>query len=396
VANKTRTEMSLRASNPLSSAATTPPYDQPPRQTSRIVDEEDEDAEYDDDDGVMRLSDLLNKKASNKTNFKKDNNDNDNENNNSDNDDYNSNDDDDDDDDGDDDDLENVHERLLSAIEKFANDKDNNKTKNDKNKGKTLSNSNQSAPESAYSSSYNEAVSMDALLSALDESQSLKSIKHKLTELEKSMNKTSTKDLSVPIYVNKVVSDRIERKVSYDKNKDEMNKWTNIVNENRALKTLDLARDKRQSTSYRTLLKKFIPENDMEREVQMALYDTGTDDKGALAKEEDDLGHRTTDINELRQKQADLAKVKALLFYDQMKRHRLNKIKSKAYHRIKKRQRMRNAEKDNEIDILSDQDNVGKENKEALKRVEERMNLRHKNMGKWARMALEHSHTNKG
>jgi U3 small nucleolar RNA-associated protein 14 len=31
-----------------------------------------------------------------------------------------------------------------------------------------------------------------------------------------------------------------------------------------------------------------------------------------------------------------------------------------------------------------------------MKRVEERMNLRHKNMSKWARMALEHSHQNKG
>ena len=43
---------------------------------------------------------------------------------------------------------------------------------------------------------------------------------------------------------------------------------------------------------------------------------------------------------ELRE-QAELAKTKALLFYEQMKRHRINKIKSKSFHRIKKRQRMR-------------------------------------------------------
>jgi U3 small nucleolar RNA-associated protein 14 len=249
---------------------------------------------------------------------------------------------------------------------------------------------------------------MDALLSALDESSSLTGVKHKLSELEKSMNKGSksskgvnqgskaVSDMSVPIYVNKVVADRIERNVAYDKNKDEMNKWSTVVNENRALKTLDLAQDKRQSTSYRTLLKKYTPVNEMEKEVQMALYDTGTDDKAALQKEDDDLGHRHTDINELRQKQADLAKVKALLFYEQMKRHRLNKIKSKAYHRIKKRQRLhKDADKNVEGDLDQEESNEH-ENKEALKRVEERMNLRHKNMGKWARMALEHSHTNKG
>ena len=38
--------------------------------------------------------------------------------------------------------------------------------------------------------------------------------------------------------------------------------------------------------------------------------------------------------------------VKALMFYDQMKRHRLNKIKSKAYRTIRKRQRVRKEKED--------------------------------------------------
>ena len=32
------------------------------------------------------------------------------------------------------------------------------------------------------------------------------------------------------------------------------------------------------------------------------------------------------------------------------------------------------------------------EEKEALRRVKERMDMKHKNTGKWARMALQHGH----
>ena len=52
-------------------------------------------------------------------------------------------------------------------------------------------------------------------------------------------------------------------------------------------------------------------------------------------------GRRNLSPEELRERQAELAKVKALMFYEQMKRHRLNKIKSKAYRRIRKRQRLK-------------------------------------------------------
>ena len=63
-------------------------------------------------------------------------------------------------------------------------------------------------------------------------------------------------------------------------------------------------------------------------------------------------GRRNLSPEELRERQAELAKVKALMFYEQMKRHRLNKIKSKAYRRIRKRQRLKR-ESDDKVDITS-------------------------------------------
>ena len=98
---------------------------------------------------------------------------------------------------------------------------------------------------------------------------------------------------------------------------------------------------------------------------------------------------------ELRQRHAELAKTRALLFYEQMKRHRINKIKSKAYHRIKKRQRVRQGQ-DEKILAEEDPELLAKLNEEAAtQRVLERMNFRHKSTGKFARNMLTHSHGDK-
>jgi U3 small nucleolar RNA-associated protein 14 len=93
-----------------------------------------------------------------------------------------------------------------------------------------------------------------------------------------------------------------------------------------------------------------------------------------------------------------LAKVKLRIFYDQMKNHRINKIKSKAYRRIKKRQRERSKAGGEGLD----EDGAGggegadeAEEKRLRNRIEERMTLRHKNSSKWAKNTLQHYHGDK-
>ena len=85
----------------------------------------------------------------------------------------------------------------------------------------------------------------------------------------------------------------------------------------------------------------------------MVLVKTGATDKQAKDREDDELGKRNLTVAELRQRQAELAKTRALLFYEQMKNHRINKIKSKAYHRIKKRQRVRKGQEERLLQELS-------------------------------------------
>ena len=283
----------------------------------------------------------------------------------------------DEDDEDESDDDNDAHNRLISAIDQFSKVADN------QPEAKRKKISNQSAQESAFSSTADDgAVSMDALLGALGDSKGLSVVKKQLVDLEKGS--------VVPAYVEKVVAERIERTLAYEGTSLEMGKWQETVTSNRNIRTLDLAQDKRQLPNYKDLVKKFVPRTDMEREVQMILVQTGATDELAEKREEDELGSRNFSVEEMKERQAELAKVKALMFYEQMKRHRLNKIKSKAYRRIRKRQKGKLDAEQGDLADLDPELAREMEEKEALRQVKERMDMKHKNTGKWARMALQH------
>lgn len=279
--------------------------------------------------------------------------------------------------------LNDIGNRLLSAIDKFS--------AANNNVGARGNSSSQQLKESSFGMQLDDgAVSMNALLDALSNTKGISAVRKSLTDLEKTME--------APKHVNKVVSERIERSLTYKANAEDMSKWQEQVLENRNAKTLDLAKDKRDTQSYRALVTKFTPTTDLEKDVQLVMVKCGLSESAA-AKTEDELlqGHGMS-LKEIKHRQAELAKVKALMFYEQMKRHRLNKIKSKAYRRIRKRQKRRAQNKagGGEDDDNNDEDDSDEEGEEeddeedvAAKRVRERMDLRHQNTGKWAKMAKE-------
>jgi U3 small nucleolar RNA-associated protein 14 len=264
---------------------------------------------------------------------------------------------------------------MLEAIEKFS--------KSDGKKQSKNRVSNQGAVESAFSSVADSgSISLSALLQPLSKSKEVSALKQQLDDLE-----ASTK---VPKYVEKVVAERIERSVTYDNSKEDMAKWKEFASIHRNSKTLDLAQDRRSMNSYRQLVNKFEPTTDLEREVQMVLISSKNTEEDLAQAEMDELSARDFDPEEVNRRQSELAKVKALLFYEQLKRNRINKIKSKTYHRILKRKKQ-NADKHN-VD-LSDDENADED--EVTKHIKERMSLKHQNTSKWAKMALTYGKGNK-
>lgn len=269
------------------------------------------------------------------------------------------------------------HQRMIDAIEKFS--------KTDSKKvSKSYVSGNQGGVESAFSSVADTGtISLSTLLQPLAKSKDVSLLKQQLDDLE-----SSTK---VPKYVEKTVAQRIERSVTYDNSKEDMSKWHEFASVHKNSKTLDLAQDRRNMSSYKQLVNKFEPTTELEREVQMVLISSKKTEEDIAKAEEDELSAREFDPEEIKRRQAELAKVKALLFYEQLKRNRINKIKSKTYHRILKRKKQ-NAVKFGEPTDDNDNDN-GEE--DVTKHIKERMSLKHQNTGKWAKMALTYGKGNK-
>lgn len=274
---------------------------------------------------------------------------------------------------------EQTHEQLLRAMQKFSSSETADSKRKVKNKA--LKAFEQSFADSAHSSLTGaRAVSMDLLLEPLQSSKGFGAMHKKLAVLQSGSK--------APKLVDKVVSERIERCLLYEETSAEMGRWKESVSENRHVKTLDLTDDQYHQPGYKSLISDFAPTTEMEKQIQMILVKSRSSEGEVQAREEELLRARDLSAEEMAQRQGELSKVRALLFYEQMKRHRINKIKSKAYRRIRKKQKERHEGVAGEG---SDDEEGEEPNSEEYARVKERMDLKHKNTGKWAKMALTYS-----
>jgi U3 small nucleolar RNA-associated protein 14 len=198
-----------------------------------------------------------------------------------------------------------------------------------------------------------------------------------------------------------LVLDRAQRKVAAKATDADVSLWTKSVKANREAETLDFRDKNRIVKSANSLVNKFEAETDFEKSIAEAL-DAAGDEKELAEKEkeegfgfdsgdegDDDLGHSKLTMEEFKKRQGQLAQMRSLLFYEERKRHQINKIKSKKFRKIHKKQEAR--EKEKEMAALRESNpELAKEmeEKEAIKRMEERMTLQHKNTSKWARAQL--------
>lgn len=89
-------------------------------------------------------------------------------------------------------------------------------------------------------------------------------------------------------------------------------------------------------------------------------------------------------VAEVAARRAELRKMRELMFRAEVKAKRVSKIKSKAYRRIKKKEREKMAATLGEAGGM-DEDDEDVRLKREVERARERATLRHKNTGKWAK-----------
>ncbi|GIY60629.1 u3 small nucleolar RNA-associated protein 14 homolog A [Caerostris extrusa] len=194
--------------------------------------------------------------------------------------------------------------------------------------------------------------------------------------------------LSVPL--SKPQMTKIKRSIGYEKAVEEFDKWDPIVKSNRsAHQTIyPLKKPEIQLQSFEKATEQFVTKHPVEIAVEELLRKS----KNVLKKdktltEAEEKALKAMSLEEAKLRHNELMKHRALISYKEAKARRQNKIKSKRYHRILKKEKVKKFME--EFENLQQQDAVAALEKlmEADKlRVLERTTLKHRNTGKWSKV----------
>ena len=181
------------------------------------------------------------------------------------------------------------------------------------------------------------------------------------------------------------VQDRLDRVEAYKLSKEEVEGWAPTIKRIREADHLSFPLQppaQPPAPSNAGLTASFAPTTDMEKSVASLLHEGGLSEKQVAEQEE--LVLRDMDPAEAGKRQAELRRMRELMFRAEQKARRANKIKSKTYRRIHRRERERMKQQEAQ-DLQDDEDDEEQRYQAAKDRAKERATLRHKNTGKWAK-----------
>ncbi|XP_008543786.1 U3 small nucleolar RNA-associated protein 14 homolog A [Microplitis demolitor] len=201
----------------------------------------------------------------------------------------------------------------------------------------------------------------------------------KLGEQYKATKKRA-KVLSKPL--EKPAEEKLKREVCFENNSEYLKKWNAVVTKNRVADHLVFPINKLPSSKLQKSGKVGYNrvQSDLEKEYAALEPEKETED------DEDKLDKFAMTKEEMIQRAKENAKFRAQQSYKAEKAHRRNKIKSKKFHKIEKRAKIK--QQFEEFDKLQkDNPEIALQKLEQLDkaRAEERMSLKHKNTGQWAR-----------
>ncbi|CAI6360411.1 unnamed protein product [Macrosiphum euphorbiae] len=204
--------------------------------------------------------------------------------------------------------------------------------------------------------------------------------------------KSTKKLLQKPL--DKVHADKIKRAVAYDNFKKHISRWSAVVEKN---KSADQLRFPLRSSEVEVFDNRMVDftrgfnhPTDLQKKISTVLQSSKIvqqkqkDLKMSWIEKEKEKYPLT--LKELLEKRKSMANFRAKESYRHAKAHRQNKIKSKKYHRLLRKEKTK--EQIKEFEKLQDTDPVAaleKLNVIEKTRAEERASLRHKSTGQWAR-----------
>ncbi|KNE57724.1 hypothetical protein AMAG_04583 [Allomyces macrogynus ATCC 38327] len=221
-------------------------------------------------------------------------------------------------------------------------------------------------------------LDLGTLLGALSEEKEFGKLKKQALDLRRDHAESKTESAPLPARLQA----KLERQAAYATAKEDVDKWQNIVERNKNLKTLHfpLQAEKPSSTTAR-LVAEFKPATELDAAIGDVMKQS-TFNELEVAQE---LPHNALDPEEVRRRQKELQLMRELAFRHEQKAKRHAKIKSKSFRKIQKKERTKQQEAELQHMLESDPD-AAREHliKMELERAKSRVTLKAKSRSKWA------------
>ncbi|RDY08806.1 hypothetical protein CR513_06926, partial [Mucuna pruriens] len=239
-------------------------------------------------------------------------------------------------------------------------------------------------PESEYNPSRDVVdgdgrISIEDLLDPLREKAGYGKLRKRMQQIEK-----NARTVHAPL--SKAVQVTVERKAAYEIAKKDVTKWQHIIQRNREAPTIFF--DENVDLGFSTvgaIASEFEPRTEFERKIAALV----NDNKVMEAHKKD--GSRLLEMNEVsiedeKDRQNRIAKMRSLLFRHEMKAKHIKKIKSRTFHRLLKKDKLKAEASKIQMDPEAAKEYAMKQERQ---RAEERMTLKHKNQNRWAKRILQ-------
>ena len=205
------------------------------------------------------------------------------------------------------------------------------------------------------------------------------------------------KKLDVPLP--KRQQDRLDRTAAYEKSKETLKRWIDTVKHNRraehlSFPILDHNAVAAQGSQCLLSTTQSRPFTDLESTIQNILQDSGLAAPNGKSDEEqlqafEELKTNKMPLEEVQARRAELRRARELLFREEVRARRINKIKSKTYRKVHRKERERIAQQEKDALTAAGVENSDSEQERRdRRRAEERMGARHRE-SKWAKGVKE-------
>ncbi|ENN75593.1 U3 small nucleolar RNA-associated protein 14 homolog A [Dendroctonus ponderosae] len=209
----------------------------------------------------------------------------------------------------------------------------------------------------------------------------------KHVEIGKKVESTKRRGRTLPKPLEKPQADRIKRSVGYEKNRFLLDRWEAFVTSMRSQAHQSFPLDaveklKVEGKKAATFLDTLTYKSKLQKELEK--IDTEVEEYHVKPNTEEN--EVSLSLEDLKNNRKELAKLRARQSYKEGKARRQNKIKSKGYHRILRKERIKNKLKEfDELQKTNPEEALKKLGEIEKARALERFSLRHKSTGQWAR-----------